>query len=294
MGYPPGMQPANPCPEYEDSACCDFPQALTLAVQLQLSAAAFGDPLQGGCPACGENLRRLWCGLTCSPDQAKYVSASPNNTMKYSKNQQRLVEVRCAVGHAVHLERAGLTCVGAQVMPANITLDRNFACGLFDSCQHVTKAQEEGQLSAGCLPFLNYQGQDQGVDHGVYYTFNFEDTGDRRYVNNVTYCCSYPAELNQQYSSSDIATDGSMDGDSSANVSCPCANCRLACAGSGATCPARSSGPAYSPTDLTAPLHDAMYGFSPVTVGAVYGGIALVTVVLVWWQWRGASAETTG
>lgn len=65
LSPPPGGPPAA-CPEYGTSACCDAAQAASLAESLAHARLLFGR-----CPACADNLRRLWCAFTCSPDQAR-------------------------------------------------------------------------------------------------------------------------------------------------------------------------------------------------------------------------------
>lgn len=282
----------NPCPEYTDNACCNPDQYLALGVQLLTSAAAFSKPDSGGCPACGENLRQLWCGLTCHPNQSLWVSPSRHHEMQD----------------------------GYEVMPANVSLGSAFGCGMFDSCKDTQSAQQDKALSTGLFAFLNYMGRDQGKSHGVWYTFTFfdgmpphvhdaappqdaevvvaadglatesglvEGMGEHGpvvgrnwtesfYAPPVQYCCSYNASIYALNTGGEVPPNGVPP---SGNLSSPCASCENSCAQK--TCPAgTSSGQSIDIKALSAPLFGAWYGFEGVTVAALYGSIAFLTAVV--------------
>jgi len=59
------------CPEYSSSSCCDFSQYSLLDRNLQSAENLFG-----GCPACFDNFRQLWCQFTCSSDQSVFVDVT--------------------------------------------------------------------------------------------------------------------------------------------------------------------------------------------------------------------------
>jgi hypothetical protein len=281
----------NPCPEYLDLACCNSNQLLQVGVQLALSASAFGNPAAGGCPACGENLRMLWCSLTCHPNQSLIVSPEP---------------------YSIKKTVSGTTY---DVMPANISIGSRYACGMFDSCKGTTSASQEPSLQTSVQSFLDFMGQAKAAMHGVWYTFFFYDDAlplkDQIQIpappkmsmgvaakreggnldvpgvdvlnaeNNVTYClnpdlqfcCNYNGSLYEKYAR--VPPPGGIP--KSGNLSCPCQYCKSSCYG--AQCPASGASHAsFNPAALTAPMYGVWNGFDVVTVPSVFGLAILLTI----------------
>lgn len=267
----------DPCPEFRSSACCNPTQYQVLGVHLAVSAAAFSLPSDGGTPACGENLRQLWCGVTCHPNQSMWVFPAANNTVIDND----------------------------PVMPATINLGSDFACGLFDSCKATSRASEDQILSTGVTAFLNFMGRDQGKDNGVWYTFEYindnstKKQGDSHVAKDksmteatlpelatpnstllpywnppVQFCCSYEASIYQ-------INTGNPPPVATGNLTSPCAACKSSCPRE--VCPAGVQ-PAPPSGDLGAPMFGAMYGFDVVVVSALYGTIAVITTGLVLWN----------
>ena len=79
---PPGSLPFVPptsinavCPQYSDLACCSQTQITLLSLNLFAIKTFFLNVLDGGCPACANNLMRFWCLFTCSPQQSDFVAS---------------------------------------------------------------------------------------------------------------------------------------------------------------------------------------------------------------------------
>ena len=59
------------CPEFKGGpTCCDVKQLKTLTTNIQVLKQ-----LVGHCPACWDNMRRLYCMSTCSPDQSMFMDS---------------------------------------------------------------------------------------------------------------------------------------------------------------------------------------------------------------------------
>ena len=103
---PKGLKLLNSlCPEFRgQNTCCSTKQLDALSKNLETMAQ-----LTARCPACWNNMRRLYCQLTCNRDQSLYMNP------KYVDN---------STGHAT------ITDINYYVSP-------NFKQGLFDSCKDV-------------------------------------------------------------------------------------------------------------------------------------------------------------
>eukprot|EP00741_Cyanophora_paradoxa_P018396 tig00000204_g17761.t1 len=67
--------PISDCAAFSDTAqrtCCNLNQ--TEAIIENFSDRV--EPLMGACPICVENLRKLWCGYTCSHNQSAFVNVT--------------------------------------------------------------------------------------------------------------------------------------------------------------------------------------------------------------------------
>jgi len=266
----------NPCPEYAEMACCNKFQYQALGIHLYVSASAFSKPSTGGNPACGENLRQLWCGLTCHPNQSMWVDPSP-----------------------VHQQQGGY-----EVMPANISLGSTFACGLFDSCKSTQKAALDPVLTTSLESFLDFMGRDQGKSNGVWYTFDYvssdedeaearpfgvselspEDEDEAEAVPHrgggvrdfwgppLQYCCNY----NSSVFAFNTGTPLPPSVKAGSNMSAPCSFCQTSCPHH--TCPVDGgSGSKVDVKALEAPLYGPWHGLVWTTLVGVYAAATVAT-----------------
>lgn len=95
------------CKPYPIS-CCDSVQVDVLEQQLKILKR-----LAETCPACAENLAKLWCEMTCSPEQSSFLKV-------------------------LHVE-------GVKVKELEYRISKEFADGLFASCKDV-KLSSNGKL----------------------------------------------------------------------------------------------------------------------------------------------------
>ena len=69
------------CPELRDQpTCCTTKQLEALTTNLQIL-----EQLTSRCPSCWNNIRRLYCQLTCSPDQSVFMDVTKDE-LKYATN----------------------------------------------------------------------------------------------------------------------------------------------------------------------------------------------------------------
>ena len=122
----------NICPELRGQrTCCDTKQLQALKTNLQIMKQ-----LTSHCPACWNNMRRLYCQLTCNKDQPLYMDTS--------------------------------FVLGNIIQQINYYVSPTFKQGLFDSCKDVTFAGNNekalnllcGTSAEKCTPqkLLTYMG----------------------------------------------------------------------------------------------------------------------------------------
>eukprot|EP00753_Platysulcus_tardus_P002930 PLAT1207.1.p2 GENE.PLAT1207.1~~PLAT1207.1.p2 ORF type:complete len:329 (+),score=152.60 PLAT1207.1:116-988(+) len=63
------------CAQYADSACCSLEEDKRLHKDFEQVYSS----LYGSCPGCLDNMRRMLCGLYCSPAQAKVLTVEERN-----------------------------------------------------------------------------------------------------------------------------------------------------------------------------------------------------------------------
>ena len=125
------------CPEFRDQpTCCTTKQLEALTTNLQTM-----EQLTSRCPSCWNNMRRLYCQLTCSPDQSVFMDVTKDE-LKYGTNNT-------------------IQQVDYYVAP-------EFKQGLFNSCKDVTFPESNekvlsflcGTSAAKCTPqkLLTYMG----------------------------------------------------------------------------------------------------------------------------------------
>ena len=241
------------CPQYANASCCNGVQNRLLYVNFMLLHSYFGAIAQGGCPACEQNLRNLWCAYTCSPSQSDFVTPG-------------------AVTNVTNPTSGELTTV----LVTNVNITAKYACAIFASCAATQKVKTYAPMNS-CEGLLAYQGGTGAIPEGAF--LNFFYSGDAAGGGGVPgalalpyhNCCNYP---------------GNFSDPAGGNVSCPCASCAGCC--SGGSCfdgvsPASSgSGVTVNFTSsLGVPDDDPLVGFNGAAVGALYGIAALASALAV-------------
>jgi hypothetical protein len=236
--------------------------------------AAFGDIAGGGCPGCYQNVVNFWCGYTCSPRQADFVSflGTPDKVDPVS----------------------GATYT---VGESAATLDTGYACDMFETCANTGKVKEFSPLQT-CEGFMKYQGETEAIQTGLsFIIFNFSGSsssgsgsGNASAANASSSlswplysCCNFPAS---------ITTDSPLPWPPSPrdgpNMSCPCASCGGMC--SGGQCLGGGGG-AYaglgeSPDDPLLGFNTAInfLGLQTSIIGVFASCVMAVSVPLVLWR----------
>lgn len=286
----PLTDPFLPCPEYVGGGCCMPDAAGTLYTSLQLLVSAFGDINSGGCPACLANAASFWCEYTCSPYQDEFFTklAYVNATDPNSGNT-------------------------FTVLQSTIRVDKDFACGTYDSCASTSTVRKDSTL-ASMEGFFTYQGNTEAIGHGQQILFDFVDAGAGNGTNGTSVAGPGMGALGRRRMGRRGGGDGlpsladpsspnstgyvlqplysccnfplSLESgdplDNATNTSCPCASCGGMCAGG--TCPwdsrAGDGGGSGTTQDSFAGLGNVqdnpLLGFDTRTVGIFYGCIATI------------------
>eukprot|EP00042_Codosiga_hollandica_P056108 m.801614 g.801614 ORF g.801614 m.801614 type:complete len:1472 (+) comp59272_c0_seq61:311-4726(+) len=90
--------------------CCDYNMLNTLATSVGVARS-----LMSGCPACMSNFMKMWCGVTCGPDQSQFMiveSTAPFTPTDSSQSNESVTSVA-------------------------YLLSSNFTTPFFDSCKDV-------------------------------------------------------------------------------------------------------------------------------------------------------------
>eukprot|EP00904_Undaria_pinnatifida_P006553 jgi/Undpi1/3027/HiC_scaffold_14.g06404.m1 len=148
---PKGLEPVAPiiCPQYAGDSCCSWQQNYALYQNLRTLVDSFGSTT--GCLACAVNLVNFWCSLICSPDQGSFVS----------------------IHDPPYAERADdLTGGRGRVLQADVVIDGDTACRIYDSCKSVAIVGETTAMQSG-LGLLKFQMQTGAVGHGEYFFLSF-------------------------------------------------------------------------------------------------------------------------
>ena len=172
---PKGVQILNSlCPELRDQpTCCSTKQLQSLDNNLKMFIQ-----LTGRCPACWNNMRRLYCQLTCSQDQSLFMDPTAVLPFKPSPStKQHILEVQYFVSP-------------------------QFKQGLFDSCKDVTfpgSSEKVLSLLCGttaelCTPdkLLRYMGSP--INGYASFTVDFPDnlTSNLSWMNQTVFKCNKP------------------------------------------------------------------------------------------------------
>ena len=172
---PKGVQILNSlCPELRDQpTCCSTKQLQSLDNNLKMFIQ-----LTGRCPACWNNMRRLYCQLTCSQDQSLFLDPTVVYPFTPSPSiKQYILEVQYFVSP-------------------------QFKQGLFDSCKDVTFPGNNekvlsllcGTTAELCTPdkLLRYMGS---PNNGFApFTLDFPDnlTSNLSWMNQTVFKCNQP------------------------------------------------------------------------------------------------------
>jgi len=123
----------NLCPDYNNytGACCSPTQVTKLKQNLDSLDSVFGSNA-GGCDICVENLKRMWCHFTCSPDQDKFLAVGGIHDRIIDNTTHHLLDV-------------------------NFTVEANTSCELYKSCKKVKFVSQVPSMGSS-LGLLNFQG----------------------------------------------------------------------------------------------------------------------------------------
>ena len=97
--------------EHRNQFCCSKSQVSDLQTNFALI-----DSIIGRCPSCARNMRKLFCDMTCRPDQSKFLA--PNSTVVAQNPKDKL----------------NYTLVES----LNFYIRDKFPQDLYDSCKDVT------------------------------------------------------------------------------------------------------------------------------------------------------------
>ncbi|CAN0151606.1 unnamed protein product [Ascophyllum nodosum] len=277
---PKGLDPVAPtiCPQYENDGCCSWQQNYALYQNLKTLVDSFGSST--GCLACAVNLVNFWCALICSPNQGAFV------TLHDPPYAQRTDD---------------LTGGSGTVLQADVIVDGDLACRIYESCRSVAIVGETTAMQSG-LGLLKFQMQTGAVGHGEYFFLSFA---------NATADCAKKDALSASNGSTlshsrsqGVRSYEDKNGGSALTletlscesyyypgtktvpfiyppptedlVSCSCDYCAAACAGGGDI-----------DVDVTnqrpIPVFD---GFSFGLVGSVFCAVAVCSLTLYWWRQR--------
>lgn len=264
--YAPGT--TEVCMQYANSGCCSAKQRQLLDVNFLLVLSAFGEVSAGGCPACADNLKELYCAITCSPDQDTFVSG-----MK-------------VIQYPVYGSMES-------VFYADVNVDRLYMCSMYDQCKSTAYGRE---LAMPCEGFFSFQGTTKGAEVGrsiLNFVYSDEETvgggqvGDMEDSSEgaasavlsqpVEACCSYHIA---GYGNSTLG-----------NATCPPSSCGSTFSGQ---CPSPMHGEwAHASTAedagaLGKPLFGTMNGFNGVLVGCLYAGFLAASAAYVFCAGRKA------
>uniref|UniRef100_A0A8C2X7Y7 Niemann-Pick disease, type C1 n=1 Tax=Cyclopterus lumpus TaxID=8103 RepID=A0A8C2X7Y7_CYCLU len=180
------------CPGYdygERRLCCDVNQLNTLKGSLQL-------PLQflSRCPACFFNLMNLFCELTCSPHQSRFMNATKFNATKI--NSTNVLEVEYYIGKNFSNAMYN-ACMDVQAPSSNVKA-LALLCGKdAKDCNATNWIQYMFNINNGQTPF------------SIIPIFSDVPVSGHTPMNNKTYAC----------------TEGLEDG----SGPCSCQDCAKAC-----------------------------------------------------------------
>lgn len=128
------------CPEFRSAACCNELQNNALRNNFILVDTTFGP-----CPACAQNVRRLWCTFTCSPNQHEFVTV---------------------VGYGNHTTDSGDV---RETLDVILRVHPDYVCGAFDSCKGLDF------VATALTPASKFIGvmAHGALDHGEHIELNF-------------------------------------------------------------------------------------------------------------------------
>lgn len=179
------------------------------------------------------------------------------------------------------------------VLLTTFHLDKNWACGIFESCKDTSIAELAG--FASCEQFLSYQ-MTESISRGSYSNFLYTDPGAsaRALAMPLNDCCSYPDSLD----------NSSIPFNQATNVSTPCAYCSGMCGGQDVCYTTGKAGTSSgaggsSNNSVVVPSGDALaevdtsafYGFDALPMFVIYGVVFFGSAAIVLWRWLAESWE---
>jgi hypothetical protein len=242
----PFPNPGRACPQYKAAGCCTVQQDLLLYVNLLQIEAQFGDIRGGGCPGCFYNLRNFWCEYTCSPRQSDFVRVMGLSNMVDPTEPARSFDV----------------------LETRVALQRDFACGIFDSCERVKPVQQLSAMS-NAEGFFAYQGQTEAIQHGAFIDFVLDSPSNASAppMHVPLYsCCNFP----------DV--DPASGANSTGNSSCPCSYCKGMCAGGQCGAGTGAGGGGGDGDTVYGTEPPWWNGFDAALVGGVWAAVLAVAI----------------
>ncbi|CAM9851491.1 unnamed protein product [Pylaiella littoralis] len=152
---PKGLQAVAPiiCPQYAGDGCCSWQQNYALYQNLGTLVDSFGSTT--GCLACAVNLVNFWCALICAPHQGTFATIHDPPFAQRSDD---------------------LTGRSGRVLQADVTVDADLACKIYESCKSVAIVGETTAMQSG-LGLLKFQMQTGAVGHGEFFFLSFANLG---------------------------------------------------------------------------------------------------------------------
>ena len=182
----------NLCPEIKGKTCCSTKQLISLTNSIQ--------PLYqftARCPACWNNLRKLYCQQTCSPDQSVFM-----NPLSVGKYYHEIEEVEVYVSHQF---KEGLfnSCKDVIFPGANEKV-LNLICGTTaDQCTPQKLLVNLGNPDNGAAPFkIDYPTKLR--EHGVQWDNIAFDRCNETFFDLVTNRTSSPCSCQDCHASCPI------------------------------------------------------------------------------------------
>ncbi|XP_045537294.1 NPC intracellular cholesterol transporter 1 isoform X2 [Papilio machaon] len=144
-------------------ACCNIEQLKNFE-----SKIVQAENLLVRCPACYENFLQHICGMTCAPDQSKFLK--PVRTSLNKDKKEQIEEIDYHLG-ATYMNSTFDSCLQVQ-MPSSNQRALDLMCGSWGAayCTPQRWFDFMGDASTGLVPFqINYISGDEPVDQFVPY-----------------------------------------------------------------------------------------------------------------------------
>ncbi|CAF4231353.1 unnamed protein product [Rotaria sp. Silwood2] len=153
--------------------CCAPDQVANMANQFGLAKS-----MLGRCPSCYYNFRSLFCSMTCSPDQSRFLSITDIGNSSLYPGRATVEEITYTIADDF-AERILSSCRDV-LYPGGNQHSLDAMCGRpYDQC---TKES-----------FMKYLGEDNpAVPFPIHILFSNDTTEENSYYNQTTFLCSEP------------------------------------------------------------------------------------------------------